>query len=136
MRVETFDAAMEFASTVLTSANNTSHHALPQNLCANTRGGSSADPAIELTRSTPQPFRSPVEHTINRIAKKTTEPMRARGTLRRGFTLSSATGAAPSQPEYAKREKITARNRFGAEPNFPGSSGPRLNPPAPGSKKP
>jgi hypothetical protein len=58
------------------------------------------------------------------------------GTLRRGFLLSSASGATASQPLNAKIENTIAVNRPlppGALPRF---SGAKLKPPGPGLRKP
>src|SRR5690242_16579610 len=55
--------------------------------------------------------------------------------LRRGCAVSSASGAADSQPDSAKTENTTA-NQSPCEDVLPGLKPSRFNPPGPGSKTP
>ena len=71
-----------------------------------------------------------------KIPNRITDPIRARGTLRRGFSDSSAIGAAPSQPVNAWMANTAARNRPEVLTALPGLSGSTLSPPGPGLARP
>ncbi len=67
---------------------------------------------------------------------KTTEPMIPIGTLRRGFSVSSAIGATDSKPDNARMVNTTPRYRPLALGMLPGLNDEKLTPPSPGESRP
>src|ERR1700683_3526810 len=98
IRVATFWQAMLAPNTDVNIASSASHHTLPQTRCAITRAGNSGD-EISLPRLvSPQPITWPQITTTSITPMMAIDAIVARGTLRRGFSVSSASGTAASQP--------------------------------------
>src|ERR1700683_85420 len=132
--------AIETAIAELNSASSTIHQAPPQSRGPRTTAGSWAEPANvfaagapEVSRLVPQPLVWPHETRTRNTPMIRIEPITARGTVRFGLALSSASGAAASHPVIAKIAKTTPRNRPCALLNV---SQCRFTPPGPGLAKP
>src|SRR5262245_50893561 len=132
IRVDAFMHAIETAMHEFSSASGTAHQSAPQYCLASTKAGSSSELTSVLIRSVPQPSVSPHAQNVNSRPISSTAPISARGMLRRGSAVSSASGAADSQPESAKTENTTA-NQSPCEDVFHGSKPSRFRPPGPGS---
>src|ERR1700683_97938 len=132
-RVDAFVHAIETAIAELNSASSTIHQAPPQNRWPSTNAGSWAELANEVSRLVPQPLVWPQETRTRNTPMIRIEPMTARGTVRFGLALSSASGAAASHPVIAKIANTTPRKMPCALLNV---SQWRLTPPGPGLAKP
>jgi hypothetical protein len=84
----------------------------------------------------PQPDSCPHETSTRKIPSSTIEPSTPRGMLRRGSSLSSASGAAASHPVMAKIANTIARKKSCELGALPGFSHEKLVPPLPGSNRP
>src|ERR1700691_3051642 len=132
--------AIETAIAELNSASSTIHQAPPQYRWPSTTAGSWAEPANvfaagapEVSRLVPQPLVWPHETRTRNTPMIRIEPITARGTVRLGSRLSSASGAAASHPVIAKIAKTTPRNMPCGLWNV---SQWKLTPPGPGLAKP
>src|SRR6516162_2968214 len=135
--VAAFVHAIETAMAELNSANSTISQPLPQYCLPSTKAGSSADVANELSRSMPQPVICPQDTTTRKKPRMRMEPRTARGMVRLGFSLSSASGAAASQPVMAKMANTTPRNSPCSCPELVAAvSQCMLIPPGPGTASP
>ncbi len=98
IRVATFWQARLAPKTDVNIAIRARHHRLPQTRCAIVRAGNSADVGSLARSLVPQPMTWP-QMTITSIAPMIAmEAIVARGTLRLGALVSSASGTAASQP--------------------------------------
>src|SRR5512132_162702 len=136
IRVDTLPHAIDKAMTELTSMRSRIPHALPQNCLARVMPGSSMPGLVSTKRSVPQPIITPHWTMTMKIPKRITDPMRARGTFRVGFSDSSAIGAEPSQPVNAWMANTAAMNRPAVLDAFDGLNGWRFSPPGPGLARP
>src|ERR1700680_3756434 len=107
MRVATVADERQMAKVELMIANSTMIQALPQNCLPRMKAGSSVELANDETRLVPQPTMSPHAQKMKKTPMITTEYSSARGTLRRGFSVSSATGAEASHPVSESRPNVT-----------------------------
>ena len=98
MRVATFWQARLAPRTDVIMASNVSHHMPPQTRCAITSPGTSADVFRFGRSSVPQPITWPHCAITSMTPMIRIEAMIERGTLRRGFSVSSASGTAASHP--------------------------------------
>src|SRR5579871_4533778 len=89
-------------------ANRMNHQTGPHTRLATTMAGSSDELGSEPILSVPQPIIMAHVTKIRKTPSRMIEPITAREILRVGFSVSSARGAAPSQPVKACREKTTA----------------------------
>src|SRR5215469_6992683 len=135
--VAAFVHAIETAMAELNNANSTISQPLPQYCLPSTKAGSSADVANELSRSVPQPVICPQDTTTRKKPRMRMEPRTARGMFRLGSVLSSASGAAASQPVMAKIANTTPRNSPCSCPELVAEvSQCTLIPPGPGDGQP
>jgi hypothetical protein len=98
MRVATFWQARLAPNTDVNMAISATHHSAPHTRCAMTRAGSSGEEMSLLRLFTPQPMTWPQITSTSISPMMKIEAIVARGTLRRGFSVSSASGTAASQP--------------------------------------
>src|SRR5215469_5364912 len=136
IRVPTFAVARQTAITVLRNASSKIHQTPPQNLCASTRPGRSDDPGSELSLLTPQPRIWPQYATMSNTPRMSIDSIVARGTFRLGSRVSSASGAAPSQPVRPCTENTTARAKPSSESFLVKSNTLNVKPPGPGLANP
>jgi hypothetical protein len=120
----------------LKSAIRTMIQAPPQTLWPRTNAGSSDDPAKPFMSLVPQPAVWPQETMKRKMPRITMQPRTPRGTFRFGSSLSSAVGAAASQPEMAKIANTMPRKNAWPLGAFPGLIQWKLIPPGPASAKP
>src|SRR6266511_2306752 len=98
MRVETLLHASDTAMTELKNAIRRIHQAPPQNRSESTSPGSvDEDGSFEMS-SMPQPTTTPQLTMIRKRPRITIDHITPLGTFRFGSAVSSASGAAPSQP--------------------------------------
>src|ERR1700722_1413463 len=136
-RVDALVQAMDTAIAELNRANRTTSQPSPQYFLPSTKEGSTGELANEPSRLVPQPVIWPQDTTTRKMPRMTMEPITARGMLRLGSRLSSASGAAASQPVMAKMANTTPRNSPCAFPECPAAvSQCRLRPPGPGLASP
>src|SRR5580693_5323116 len=136
-RVAALVHAIETAIAELNSANSTTSQPQPQYCLPSTNAGSSAEFANAPSRAVPQPVIWPQDTTTRKMPRITMEPRTARGMLRLGSWLSSASGAAASQPVMAKMANTTPRNRPCSCPECPTVVIQlKLRPPGPGLASP
>src|SRR6516225_5301579 len=109
MRVATFWQARLAPNTDVSMASSANHHMVPQTRCAMTSAGSSADVGSLLRLLVPQPITWPQMTRTSITPMMTIDAIVARGTLRRGFSVSSASGTAASQPVRPCTVKTIAR---------------------------
>src|SRR6267142_6328604 len=98
IRVPTFAVARHTANTEDANATRMNHHTGPQSLCASARPGSSADLTIASMLFTPNPVMMPQNVNTRNAPRMMIESITDRGVLRLGSFVSSASGAAASQP--------------------------------------
>ena len=84
----------------------------------------------------PQPESWPHDTSTRKTPRIRIDPSTPRGMLRCGSSLSSASGAAASQPVMAKIANTIARKKSWELGALPGLSHERLVPPWPGSNSP
>src|SRR5215471_11931629 len=140
MRVATFWHARLAPNTDVNMAIRATNHRVPQTRCAMTNAGSSGDETSLLRLLTPQPITWPQITSTSMSPIMTIDAIVARGTLRRGFSVSSASGTAASQPVRPCTVKTIARAKPVEVAILPGLK-PYVNecsvkPPGPGSASP
>src|SRR3984885_94001 len=136
-RVDAFVHAMDTEIAEINSANRTTIQPSPQYFLPSTKDGSTGELANEASRLVPQPVIWPQDTTTRKTPRMTMEPITARGMFRLGLRLSSASGAAASQPVMAKMANTTPRNSPCAFPRCPAVvSHCRFSPPGPGLASP
>src|SRR5271169_815811 len=116
-RVAALVQAIETASTEFKTAMKTRIQALPHSRFVIWKHGFSADAIKPFTSAVPQPIKTAQAQNKKNAPMKRIDPMMARGSVRCGSWLSSASGATASNPVNAKIEKTTPRNsplRLGA----------------------
>src|SRR5882724_11000002 len=140
MRVATFWQARLAPRTDVIMASKVSHHPPPQTRWAITSPGTSADVFRFGRSSTPQPITWPHWAITSMTPMIRIEAMIERGTLRRGFSVSSASGTAASHPVRPCTVRTTARNTPEKVAMPPGLNdvvnGANENPPGPGLARP
>src|SRR5258708_31306859 len=109
MRVATFWQARLAPNTDVNIAIRARNHSVPQTLCAMTSAGNSGEEISLLRLLTPQPITWPHITSTSISPMMTIDAIVARGTLRRGFSVSSARGTAASQPVKPRTAKTIAR---------------------------
>ena len=121
-------------------ASRASHHRLPQTRWAITSAGSSLEPGRVVMLLMPQPITWPQIAKTSMVPMMAIESMVARGTLRRGFSVSSASGTAASHPVSPCTVRTIASEKPVAVARFPGLNpyvnDRNVNPPGPGSNSP
>ena len=136
MRVATFWQASVTPNTEVIMASSVSHHSEPQIRCAITSAGSSAEGWSFVRSSVPQPITWPHCAITSMMPMIRMEAMIERGTLRRGFEVSSASGTAASHPVSPCTVRTTARKtpeKVAIPPGLkPGTKGAKEKPPGPG----
>src|SRR5437667_3197457 len=140
MRVATFWQARLAPNTDVNMAISANHHTAPQTRCAMTSAGSSGDVGSLLRLLTPQPITCPQMTRTSITPMMTIDAIVARGTLRRGFSVSSASGTAASQPVRPCTVKTIARKKPVEVAMLPGlnpyENDWNVNPPGPGPASP
>ncbi len=107
MRVEVVVQATQTFSTELSTATSTSTHARLQRRRAIAKSGDSAERTSASTSPVPQPRSAANDVKRKKAPPSAIEAMIARGRIRRGSALSSASGATDSKPAKQKSEKTT-----------------------------
>src|SRR5579863_1915916 len=108
-RVAAFVQAIETASTEFKTATKTRIQAFPQSCFARRKHGFSEDEIKLFTSVVPHPISTAQEQNKKKTPMKKIDPMMARGSVRRGSWLSSASGATASNPVNLLMEKTTPR---------------------------
>ena len=108
MRDPILQTASTTAKVEFKSANRINHHTGPQTCLATTTAGNSAELGSFAILLVPQPIMIAHVTKIKKTPSKMIEPMTAREMFLVGFAVSSASGAAPSQPVNACIEKTIA----------------------------
>src|ERR1700684_2898825 len=136
IRVPTFPVARQTAMVVFRNASSKIHQAPPQNRCASTRPGRSAEVGRPLSLLTPQPRIWPQYAMMRNTPRMQIDSIVARGTFRFGSRVSSASGAAPSQPVRPWMENTTASAKPSTESFLLMSNTENVKPPGPGRANP
>src|SRR2546421_11792198 len=108
MRVPMLQTAITTATVEFRSAKRINHHTGPHTRLATTTAGNSDELGRDPILLVPQPIIIAQVTRTRKTPSRMIEPMTARETVFGGFAVSSASGAAPSQPVNAWREKTTA----------------------------
>src|SRR5271168_4582841 len=107
-RVAALALAMATPRMELVTASSTSNQAVPHSRLASRMTGASVEDAKLAMRLLPQPVSSAMAQTTMKTPSKLVEKRTARGRVRRGSRVSSASGATDSKPVKTEMEKTTA----------------------------
>src|SRR5216684_2642436 len=108
MRVPMLQTAITTATVEFNSAKRINHQTGPHTRLATTTAGSSAEEGKDPILFVPHPIMIAQVTRTRKIPSRMIEPITARETFLVGLAVSSASGAAPSQPVNAWREKTIA----------------------------
>src|SRR5215467_4030634 len=136
IRVPTFAVAMQTATVEDRNAAITSHQTPPQCAFAIARPGRTGELISRLTVSTPNPVITPQKVNTRKQPSRMIEIITDLGTLRRGSRVSSASGAAASQPVRPCTDRTTASAKPDSASLFPKLNTLSETPPGPGLANP
>src|SRR6266513_4579852 len=136
IRVPTFAVAMHTATVDDRKAAMTNHHTPAQYLSASARPGSTGELISLPTVSTPNPVITPQNVNTRKHPSRMMEMITDLGTFRLGSRVSSASGAAASQPVSPWTDRTTASAKPDRAILFPKLKTPSETPPGPGLANP
>ena len=136
IRVPTFAVAMHTATVEDRNAAMTSHHTDDQCRSASARPGSTGELIRLFTARGPNPLITPQNVNTRKQPSRMMEITTDRGTFRLGSRVSSASGAAASQPVSPCTDSTTASANPDSASLLPKLNTPSVTPPGPGLANP